>query len=170
MSALWELFLSFRQGNVRQNVSNPSPSLTAPRPVQGNLAPRPVQGNLVLSKAKLLCSPTPATSACGHSGSTGSPVPVCQTLPPSFLDAPGSVGLGSFMKSLYIGDSFAPSAPTSVLVITYFSGLAPHSFGDQVTCGWGGGWFLPLALVLMLGWIWLIPWGLCSPPTLASWV
>ena len=38
--------------------------------------------------------------------------------PPLFLDRPGSMGLGSFMQSLHIGDSFAPSALTTSPVVT----------------------------------------------------
>ena len=58
---------------------------------------------------------------------------VCQIPPPSFLNRPHSMVLGSSMQSLRIGDSFAPSGLTSSPVVTSSVGLALHGFGDQVT-------------------------------------
>ena len=40
----------------------------------------------------------------------GNPVPLCQVLPPSLLDMLDSVGLGSTVQSLHIGNPFTPSA------------------------------------------------------------
>ena len=68
-------------------------------------------------KARLLRSPTPPILSAGNSGSTGSPVAVCQTLPLSFSDKQDGVGLGSSVQSLHTGDSFALSAFNSLPVV-----------------------------------------------------
>ena len=123
VSVLQEMFSTFMHGNIRQDISNSSPT-----------APTLVQGDLVLFKAKLLLSPTPTTFVCGHGGSMGSTVLVCLTLPPSFLDKSDSVGLGSSMQLLHIGKSFTFSAHTSSSVVTSSIGLEIRSFRD-----WGRG-------------------------------
>ena len=74
---------------------------------------------------------------------------MCHTLPLSFLDRPGSEDIGFAVQSLNIGDSFAPSALTFLPLVTSSIGLA--LIASVIGETRGGGVFLPLALVYVLG-------------------